>query len=329
MIRVSHVVAALSLSIAASACSAEPVGRDADSVDFDRSTSSALVDYGILDLVNDPSTDEAFLDLVVPLDARSAFEIIAYRNGPDGLPGTADDNRFDHMRELDEVYWVGPAALQNLEDYVVDNGLVPDVDDILGTYDGLELTYGEAIDTLALANTATEAELDYDVPLDRRAVDSILDARPIESMDELSELYWVGPVGLNRMVQYSRPTPPDNAWSDQFSHDQEFDIPDGWGGLWTQVEVSGAPAEANVIVVEIDVEHADLSQVKAKLTAPNGSFMYLWVHEASPETIIDLPPEFQYGDDANGNWSLTLWDTEAGTQGSLRGWALSVSTPGA
>ncbi|MEM7155217.1 MAG: proprotein convertase P-domain-containing protein [Myxococcota bacterium] len=325
----SHVVAALSLSIAASACSNEPVGRDADAVDFDRSASSALVDYGILNLVNDPTTDEAFLDLVVPLDARSAFEIIAHRNGEDGLPGTADDNTFDHIRELDEVYWVGPVAMSLLESYVIDNDLVPHADDLLGTYDGVELTYGEAIDTLALANTATEDELDYDVPLDRRAVDSILDARPIESMEELAELYWVGPVGMNRMVQYALPTPPANSWSEQFSHDQQFQIPDGWGGLWTQVEVVGAPAEADVLVVEIDVEHDDLSQVKAKLTAPNGSYMYLWVHEASPETIIDLPPEFQYGDDANGTWSLTLWDTVAGTQGSLQGWSMTVSTPGA
>ena len=95
MIRVSHVVAALSLSIAASACSAEPVGRDADSVDFDRSTSSALVDYGILDLVNDPSTDEAFLD---------------YWMNTSIFARTVEDDKRDEIRAKGKAHLAGKSA---------------------------------------------------------------------------------------------------------------------------------------------------------------------------------------------------------------------------
>ena len=47
-----------------------------------------------------------------------AEKIIAYRNGPDGELGTADDNLFNPAEELDEVPGVGPAKLQKILPYV-------------------------------------------------------------------------------------------------------------------------------------------------------------------------------------------------------------------
>ncbi len=47
---------------------------------------------------------------------RAAKNILAHRNGPDGLAGTDDDDYFDTFEELDDVYYVGPKTMQRLVD---------------------------------------------------------------------------------------------------------------------------------------------------------------------------------------------------------------------
>ncbi len=47
-----------------------------------------------------------------------AADIIAYRNGPDGELGTADDNLFNPAAELDMVKGIGPSKLARLLQYV-------------------------------------------------------------------------------------------------------------------------------------------------------------------------------------------------------------------
>src|SRR6185295_5874668 len=54
------------------------------------STDGALV----VDLVNDPRTDLEVLDKAVGLDVRAAKNIVAARNGKDGISPSADDVPF-------------------------------------------------------------------------------------------------------------------------------------------------------------------------------------------------------------------------------------------
>ena len=70
----------------------------------------------ILDLVNTNSAQD--LDEIVGLNARSAKNIVDYRNGLDGLESTPDDNRFDTLEELDAVSYVGKATFGLLEAFV-------------------------------------------------------------------------------------------------------------------------------------------------------------------------------------------------------------------
>ena len=78
--------------------------------------------------LNDPSTDSDTLAEVlaaVSTGARAADNIVAHRDGPDGVFGTADDNLFDGLPqsefsgsilfELDEVPFVGPRAMEELQ----------------------------------------------------------------------------------------------------------------------------------------------------------------------------------------------------------------------
>jgi DNA uptake protein ComE-like DNA-binding protein len=75
----------------------------------------------ILAVAND--TTFTTLDEAVGLDRRAAENIVAHREGPDATPGTADDDRFDTLEELDAVAYVGESALGKLLSYAQSNGM--------------------------------------------------------------------------------------------------------------------------------------------------------------------------------------------------------------
>jgi hypothetical protein len=158
---------------------------------------------GLLAFLNDESTTLEVLDYDVPLDRRSAYALAEYRLGNDGTWGTADDNVFDSVAEVDRVYWVGPKALARLTAFAETQGFVPEGDDILGTWDDVSFTVAEAEAVVELANTAGPNTLDDNVALDSRAADSIVDARPVSSVYEISGLYYVGTSALTKLKDYA------------------------------------------------------------------------------------------------------------------------------
>jgi phosphatidylserine/phosphatidylglycerophosphate/cardiolipin synthase-like enzyme len=78
----------------------------------------------VLALVNDPGVDFAELDVDAGLSSRVARNIITKRDGADATAGTADDDRFDTLTELDAVPYLGSAALGQLLDYAIEKGLL-------------------------------------------------------------------------------------------------------------------------------------------------------------------------------------------------------------
>ena len=169
---------------------------------------------GVLALLNHPATTLKVLDDDVPLDKRAAENLIARRNGADGIGGNADDKRYLSIAEVDAVAFVGPAALDALTKYAELADWVPTGDDLLGAWDDVPFTAAQAEATLVLANTASRDVLDHDVPLDVRAVDAIVAARPIESILELSGLYYVGASALLHLRDFDAPKPVGTAGSD-------------------------------------------------------------------------------------------------------------------
>jgi DNA uptake protein ComE-like DNA-binding protein len=77
-------------------------------VDADPTGDDAL----ILGVANSASL--SVLDHDVGLDKRAAENIVAHRVGSDAVAGTADDDPFDDIDELDAIPYVGPAALAAL-----------------------------------------------------------------------------------------------------------------------------------------------------------------------------------------------------------------------
>jgi len=105
----------LTLALAACGGTESPDGK------FDPAAPGGKADayYGeceirqVLAWVNDPEVSiEVMKNFGV--HTRACKNIIAYRNGPDGIPGSGDDDYFDDAQELDDVYWVGKRAFEQM-----------------------------------------------------------------------------------------------------------------------------------------------------------------------------------------------------------------------
>jgi hypothetical protein len=198
-IRIALAVPALLLAVA---CSGDETQTQTDF------TKATLLDgtpeaVGMLRFLNDAGTTESLLDDDVPLPSHAAKNLLSHRNGPDGLHGTSDDDPYDDVAEVLAVPQIGAARLTSLSQYAAAAGFVPEGDDLLGTYDGVPFSVNEAERTVALVADASETELDDDMGLDRRAVESILAARPIATALELSGLYYVGASALSKLKAWA------------------------------------------------------------------------------------------------------------------------------
>ena len=151
---------------------------------------------GLLDFINASDTTQNLLDYTVGLDRRAAGNLIAHRDGGDRKWGTSDDDRFDTVDEVDEIRFVGPRTLDKLVSFALRQGFVPDADDVLGEYDGVLFSVQEADATIKLVNILTADQLDVGLGLDIRAVDSIIKAQPVATVDALARLYYVGQSAL-------------------------------------------------------------------------------------------------------------------------------------
>ena len=102
---------------------AHPPSEKRDIALYWENAGSGLTDSDtlLLRLLNDPASTFDFLDITVGLNRRAAEQIVRYRDGPDGLRGTTDDNLYDTVEELDQVKYVGTSTLNLLRDYAVEH----------------------------------------------------------------------------------------------------------------------------------------------------------------------------------------------------------------
>jgi hypothetical protein len=93
-------------------------GGKADSAGIEEGSPQAL---GVLDAANQASIEE--LDNL-PLSSRAVDNLMYFRLGDDGRPGTEDDGVFKTLAELDAIPFIGPIAFQRLLAYAEAKGLV-------------------------------------------------------------------------------------------------------------------------------------------------------------------------------------------------------------
>jgi len=159
---------------------------------------SHSVGAGVLALVNDPLTDVAFLKSECLIDLDAAERIVAHRQGPDAIDGTADDDMFDSITELDDVGLVGEQTLLLLGEAAERLGLIPVLE-----LEGIPFTQDEIDNTLELINSASFEVLDVDAALDVRAAQSLVYGRPFENLLEVAERPFVGPSALTSLKWFA------------------------------------------------------------------------------------------------------------------------------
>lgn len=137
----------------------------------------------VLSALNDPTVTVALLIEDVGVTQFAAESWIDWR----------ESQPFTSIDDVVHAAGVTPSDVTLLARWAWGNGYLPIEAELLGTWDGVDFTADTAALTLRLVNEAEARVLDEDVGLDSRAVDSILDARPVASMTELSSLFWIGP----------------------------------------------------------------------------------------------------------------------------------------
>ena len=194
----------LALVLFAVGCSDPGRAPDASPVGSERGIAEGTPDaLGVLAFLNDASTTLVVLDEDAGLDRRAATNLIAHRDGPDGRSGTADDDLFGTIAEVDAVSYVGDAALSRLVAYAQDGGWVPTDDGVYGVIEGVEFTVAEAAAVVQLANSASVTTLDLDVGLDARAARGIVDRRPFSMVEQVAAVSYVGASALRSMIAYT------------------------------------------------------------------------------------------------------------------------------
>jgi hypothetical protein len=158
---------------------------------------------GVLAMLNDPGTTLDTLDIDAALDKRAATNLIAHRDGADKRPGTADDDKFGTIAEVDAVSYVGDAALSALLAYATDNDWIPAGDDYYGTIETVSFTVTEAGAVVQLCNTASFTTLDVEASLDSRAAKGIVDTRPFTTVEQIAAVSYVGASALGNLKSYA------------------------------------------------------------------------------------------------------------------------------
>jgi cysteine-rich repeat protein len=187
--------------------------------------------HAVLGVANQATLEE--LDIDAALNARAARNIVDVRER---------DGDFESLEALDDVPWVGPAALGALVEYAeaqdligecgdgdVQVGLEQCDDGNTSGGDGCSATCGidgndgppyedrptvhgimdgsyEGIAILTIANESNLTTLDHDVALDVRAAKKIVFTRDdgFDTLEELDAVPWVGPHAFELLLDYAR-----------------------------------------------------------------------------------------------------------------------------
>jgi DNA uptake protein ComE-like DNA-binding protein len=147
----------------------------------------------ILDLVNYPGTDVTTLDVAAGLASNAAKNIIATRNGADGVAPSADDVDFETIAQLDAVPQVGDAAFAHLQAYAAAHPAPAGE-----TVEGVVFHGWEAESVIWGVNHATAAELD--ARIDDRAAAALIAKRPFTSVAQMGPVAYVGTSALDQLL---------------------------------------------------------------------------------------------------------------------------------
>jgi hypothetical protein len=187
-------------------CGSGMIGDEDDGVDLDRSQLSTDL---ILKFVNSADATAAVLHDAVKLDSRAATGIAAHVRGADGALGTADDNPFDTLAELDAIPYVGTTALSKLDAFAVAKyGAQPKPPTQSVTVESVTFTPAEIAVVLDLVNNHQNDLLGLGI--DYRGLNGFNAGRPFSTIQAIAAVPYIGTAALNALRQWAdaHPTTP-------------------------------------------------------------------------------------------------------------------------
>src|SRR3954454_9036727 len=106
------------------------------------------------------------------------------------------------------------------------------------------------------------------------------------------------------------------------SHTDNVKIPDGTGSVQSTITL-GSSERIDKMVVDLNITHPYASDLTVTLTSPDGITAVLVAHPASGTgtgIVFETTANNFWGEDAKGDWTLTVTDTVSGNTGILNGW---------
>lgn len=110
------------------------------------------------------------------------------------------------------------------------------------------------------------------------------------------------------------------------SHTDNAKIPDGSGSLHSTITLNTSEI-LDKVVVDLDITHSSVSDLTVTLTSPDGTTATLLSHPTSGTgngIVFETTANNFMGEDAKGNWTLSVTDSTSGGGGTLNGWTLQA-----
>jgi len=110
------------------------------------------------------------------------------------------------------------------------------------------------------------------------------------------------------------------------SHTDNVTIPDGTGSLRSTIALASSE-RLDKVVVDLNITHPHVSDLTVTLTAPDGTSALLVNHPGSGTgagIVFETTANDFWGEDAKGNWTLTVTDNVTGNAGTLNSWTLTA-----
>jgi subtilisin-like proprotein convertase family protein len=117
-----------------------------------------------------------------------------------------------------------------------------------------------------------------------------------------------------------------NMSTESATHIDNAKIPDGTGSLQSTINF-GLSLLLDKVVVDLNITHPRVSDLTVTLTSPDGTTATLVAHPASGTgsgIVFETSANNFWGEDARGNWTLTVTDNVSGSVGTLNSWTLQA-----
>ncbi|AMN43728.1 S8 family serine peptidase [Rhodoplanes sp. Z2-YC6860] len=110
------------------------------------------------------------------------------------------------------------------------------------------------------------------------------------------------------------------------THTDNLKIPDGVGSLQSHIAISNS-MEIDKLVVDLNITDTAPSDLLVTLTSPFGTTATLVNHPTNGTgtgIVFETSANNFWGENTQGNWTLTVTDTVTGNIGTLNGWTLKA-----